>query len=66
LWDFDTQLISHPDRIVVKPESGYNTGVSINKIKSIRKVEKPALAHSNKILQQIEIKLAEFNRSATG
>ncbi|HET7241983.1 MAG TPA: asparaginase domain-containing protein, partial [Nitrososphaeraceae archaeon] len=37
-----------PDRIVVKLESGYNTGVSINKIKSIRKVEKPALAHSNK------------------
>ena len=31
-----------PDRIVVKLESGYNTGVSINKIKSIRKVEKPA------------------------
>ncbi|MEP6575578.1 MAG: Glu-tRNA(Gln) amidotransferase subunit GatD [Nitrososphaerota archaeon] len=37
-----------PDRIVVKLESGYNTGVSINKIKSIRKVEKPALANSNK------------------
>lgn len=29
-----------PDRIVVKLENGYNTGVSINKIKSIRKVER--------------------------
>ena len=37
-----------PDRIVVKLESGYNTGVSINKIKSIRKVEKPALANTDK------------------
>src|SRR4029078_7775827 len=37
-----------PDRIVVKLESGYNTGVSINKIKNIRKIEKPTLANSNK------------------
>jgi len=37
-----------PDRIVVKLKSGYNTGVSINKIKRIRKVEKPVLPNSNK------------------
>jgi len=37
-----------PDRIVVKLKSGYNTGVSINKIKRIRKVEKPVLLNSNK------------------
>lgn len=38
-----------PDRIVVKLENGYNTGVSINKIKSIRKVEKhTALTNSKK------------------
>ena len=37
-----------PDRIVVKLKNGYNTGVSINKIKRIRKVEKPVLPNSNK------------------
>lgn len=37
-----------PDRIVVKLKSGYNTGVSINKIKRIRKVGKPVLPNSNK------------------